>query len=143
MAWLPLGGECAAAVSRGGEGGVGNGDCSRNFFGPADALHGNVRQELLQHGVSRFFGEIQASEDRSLDGAWRNRVDTNVAADEFRSQSTREGTQRSFGGGVDGRCGVTFDSGDAGVEDDGAAVVEVGKRFLNGVVSAFGVDVEN
>ena len=114
-----------------------------NFFGPADALHGNVRQEMLQHGVSCFLGEIQASEDRSFDGTGSDGVDTDVAADEFRSQGAGKGAQRCLCRGINGRSSVAFDSCNTSIEDDGAAVIEVRERFLDGVIRAFGVDVEN
>jgi hypothetical protein len=127
----------------GGVGGCEESDGAGDFFWPANALHRYVGHKMLHHGVCVFLGHTEASEDWSFDGAGSNRVDANVACDEFRSQRAREGSQSGFGSGIDGCRGIAFDSSDAGVQDDRAAIVEVWKGLLNAVVSALGVDIEN
>src|SRR3989449_593897 len=114
-----------------------------DFFGCADAFHRNVRHKILQHGVSGFLGQTEASEDRSFDRAWRDGINTNVAGDQFRGECAGERSQRSFRCRIDGSQGVAFDSRDAGIQNDGAAIVEVRKSLLNRVVGAFGIDIED
>ena len=72
-----------------------------DFFGLADALHGHARDDAAGKFIERFLGKAGTAEDGRFDGAGSDRVDANIASDEFRCQSSGERTQCCFCRGID------------------------------------------
>jgi len=77
------------------------GNRAGDFFGFTEALQRNFGQYIFGKFIHLSFGEAYPIEDGCFDWAGRDGIDPNAAFDEFSGKRTREGTERSLGGGVD------------------------------------------
>src|SRR5262249_17866118 len=119
------------------------GNRAGDFFGLAKTLQGNLAEDGFGKFVHLLLREAHAIKNRRFNWARRDGIDADAALDQLRSKGTRKGTQRGFGRRVDRGVGGAFDAGDTGIQHDGCAFVQIGKRFLNAEVSTLRVDVED
>src|SRR6266404_859761 len=127
----------------GGVGGRKEGDHAGNFFGFAEALHGNAGQDVFGKFIDGFLGEASAAKDRSFDGAGCNGVHSNIPWEQRSRDGARERTDRAFSGGVDRAVVHTLSVDHAAIENDGAAIAKMRKSLLYGEEQALGVDVKH